>query len=130
MVSQSAKHIEESEKLRSKIVTRKPLLMWKFGASKLRGSSGKMPHRGLCPGSTCMINGCLDTRVSTGKPSHGKVQRQKTPEARVTIPAITEKEHPILQHTRQMASLLSGNICETETFLRQVRTSSLSPEDL
>ncbi|MPC61369.1 hypothetical protein E2C01_055439 [Portunus trituberculatus] len=46
-VSQSAKHIEESEKLRSKIVTRKPLPTWKFDASKFRGSSGKMPFRGF-----------------------------------------------------------------------------------
>ncbi|MPC66418.1 hypothetical protein E2C01_060565 [Portunus trituberculatus] len=42
-VSQSAKHTEESEKLRSKIGTRKPLPTWMFGASKFRGSSGKMP---------------------------------------------------------------------------------------
>ncbi|MPC60966.1 hypothetical protein E2C01_055028 [Portunus trituberculatus] len=46
-VSQSAKHIEESEKLRSKTATRKPLPTWKFGASKFRGSSGKMPYRGF-----------------------------------------------------------------------------------
>ncbi|XP_045104750.1 uncharacterized protein LOC123500137 [Portunus trituberculatus] len=46
-VSQSAKHVEESEKLRSKIATRKPLPTWKYGTSKFRGSFGKMPHTGF-----------------------------------------------------------------------------------
>ncbi|MPC54872.1 hypothetical protein E2C01_048800 [Portunus trituberculatus] len=46
-VSQSAKHTEESEMLKSKIVTRKPLPTWKFGASKFRGSSGNMPYIGF-----------------------------------------------------------------------------------
>ncbi|MPC51867.1 hypothetical protein E2C01_045722 [Portunus trituberculatus] len=46
-VLQSAKHIEESEKLRSKIATKKPLPTWKFGAGKFRGSSGKMPYKGF-----------------------------------------------------------------------------------
>ncbi|XP_071521653.1 uncharacterized protein [Panulirus ornatus] len=43
---------------------------------------------------------------------------------------LTEEEHPILRHTRLMACLLSGNVCETVAFLRQVRTSSLPPGDL
>ena len=42
----------------------------------------------------------------------------------------TEEDHPILKHTRLMACLLSGNICETEAFLQQVQTSSWPPGDL
>ncbi|MPC69179.1 hypothetical protein E2C01_063394 [Portunus trituberculatus] len=41
-VSQSAKHIEESKKLRSKIAPRKPLPTWKFGASKRRAISSRV----------------------------------------------------------------------------------------
>lgn len=36
----------------------------------------------------------------------------------------TAEEHPILKQTRLMACLLSGDNCENEEFLRQVRTSS------
>lgn len=36
----------------------------------------------------------------------------------------TSEEHPILNHTRLMACLLSGNSCDNEEFRRQVRTSS------
>ncbi|XP_071521826.1 uncharacterized protein [Panulirus ornatus] len=46
-VSLSAKHIEESEKLRSKIAPRKPLSTSKFGPGKFRGSSGRLPYRGF-----------------------------------------------------------------------------------
>ncbi|XP_071524989.1 uncharacterized protein [Panulirus ornatus] len=46
-VSLSAKHIEESEKLRSKIAPRKPLSTSKFGPGKFRGSSGRLPYWGF-----------------------------------------------------------------------------------
>ncbi|MPC48758.1 hypothetical protein E2C01_042541 [Portunus trituberculatus] len=78
-VSQSAKHIDDPEKLRSKIATRKLLAI-------LEALLEKCHTKVLCPGSTCMVNGCLDTGVNTGKPSHGKVRRQKTSETGVTIP--------------------------------------------
>ncbi|XP_071522297.1 uncharacterized protein [Panulirus ornatus] len=44
-VSLSAKHTEESEKLRSKIAPRKPLSTSKFGPGKFWGSSGRLPYR-------------------------------------------------------------------------------------
>lgn len=46
-VSQSAKHIEESEKLKNKITMKKQPPIWKFGAGKFRGSSGKTQYRGF-----------------------------------------------------------------------------------
>lgn len=46
-VSQSAKHIEESEKLRNKFTTKKSLPTWKFGAGKFRSSAGKAPYKGF-----------------------------------------------------------------------------------
>ncbi|XP_050706773.1 uncharacterized protein LOC126992160 [Eriocheir sinensis] len=46
-VSQSAKNIEDSEKLKTKIIMKKPLPTWKFGAGKVRGSFGKFPYKGL-----------------------------------------------------------------------------------
>ncbi|XP_071539209.1 LOW QUALITY PROTEIN: uncharacterized protein [Panulirus ornatus] len=46
-VSLSATHIEESEKLRSKIAPRKPLSTSKFGPGKFRGSSGRLAIQGF-----------------------------------------------------------------------------------
>ena len=46
-VSQSAKHIEESEKLKNKITTKKQVPTWKFGAGKFRGSAGKPHYKGF-----------------------------------------------------------------------------------
>lgn len=45
-VSQSAKNIEESEKLKNKFTTKKSFPTWRFGTGK-RGSSGKAPYKGF-----------------------------------------------------------------------------------
>ncbi|MPD05872.1 hypothetical protein E2C01_101642 [Portunus trituberculatus] len=51
-VSQSARQIEESEKLRNKIVPKKSFSPWKsaagkFGGTKARGFLGRNPYRGF-----------------------------------------------------------------------------------
>ena len=48
-MSQSAKQIEESEKLKNKITTKKPFTIWKsapgkFGGTKTRGFFGRNPY--------------------------------------------------------------------------------------
>lgn len=46
-VSLEAKHIEESEKLKSKFAPKKPLFTNKFAHGKFRGSSGRQPYKGF-----------------------------------------------------------------------------------
>ena len=46
-VSLEAKHIEESEKLKSKFAPKKPLFTTKFAHGKFRGSSGRQPYKGF-----------------------------------------------------------------------------------
>lgn len=87
--SQSAKHIDESEKLRNKFTTNTSLPTWKFGVGKFRGSSRKAPNKGFASiftpygewtygqRSDCQHFPCQDLEV------------KKTPEARdVTLPSI------------------------------------------
>ncbi|XP_071532017.1 uncharacterized protein [Panulirus ornatus] len=165
-VSLSAKHIEESEKLRSKIVPRKPLSTSKFGPGKFRGSSGRLPYRGFMirfhpcgqrthgprsehrqsfsrqgpetkklprPGSQSPAVTEVPTEIRAesaqgwmvlplwpSQPEMGTLLTLLVKEPRL-IPRgahvlrhpSTEEEHPILRHTRLMACLLSGNVCET-----------------
>ena len=46
-VSQSAKNIEDSEKLKHKISSKKPPSTWRFPGGKTRGLWSKAPHRGF-----------------------------------------------------------------------------------
>lgn len=46
-VSQSAKHIEESEKLKNKIAAKKPSSPWKFAGGRAKGVWGKPMHKGF-----------------------------------------------------------------------------------
>ena len=37
---------------------------------------------------------------------------------------LSEEDHPIMQHTKLMTCLLSGNTCEAKAYQRKVQTSS------